>query len=806
MTSPSKTKARDFKYTDPFAAREAEKYDRPIPSRELILQVLKEQGVPLRLEELAPMLGVYEDEDIESLRRRLNAMERDGQLLRNRRDRYCQINQKDLITGRVLAHPDGFGFLRPDEGGDDLFISPSEMRLLMHEDRAVANVRGVDRRGRREAAVIEVLERNTTQVVGRLNRDRGIASVTADSKYITHDILIPAEGLDDAKHGQIVVVEILEYPTRRREPIGRIVEVLGDHMGPGMEIEVAIRSHDLPNVWPEEVEQEITGLGREVPEEAKAGRIDIRNLPLVTIDGEDARDFDDAVYCQPTPKGFKLFVAIADVSHYVRPGTALDREAQKRATSVYFPERVIPMLPEILSNGLCSINPEEDRLCMVCEMLLNSEGKTTRTKFYPAVMRSHARLTYTEVAKILVDKDKKLREKRKPLLKHLENLYAVYKLLHKAREERGAMDFDSQESKIVFGEDRKIENIVPVTRNDAHRLIEECMLAANTASAKFLAKAKIPHLLRVHDGPSLEKLTDLRTFLGEVGLRLTGEDEPTPKDYFALLQQIKGRADEHLIQTVLLRSLSQAVYSPEKKGHFGLALESYTHFTSPIRRYPDLLIHRGIKYALEGRAPELFGYSQNHMIQFGEHCSAAERRADEATRDAVAWLKCEYMQSRLGEEFAGVISAVTSFGFFVELKDIFVEGLVHISNLDRDYFHYDPIGHRLQGERSGVVYRLGDTVRVIVARVDLDERKMDFELVSSDKRTGKTAKKAASKSAGPAKKSAPKAQDSAKKTAPKAQGPAKKAPVKAQATAAPAVAEKAAEGEPRKRRRRSKKK
>jgi len=774
MTSPSKTKARDFKYTDPFAAREAEKYERPIPSRELILQVLKEQGVPLRLEEIAPMLGVYEDEDVESLRRRLNAMERDGQILRNRRDRYCQINQKDLIAGRVIGHPDGFGFLRPDEGGDDLFIPPTEMRMLMHDDRAVASVRGVDRRGRREAAIIEVLERNTLQLVGRLYQERGIASVTADSKHITHDILIPEEGLGGARHGQIVVVEILEHPTRRREPIGRVVEVLGDHLAPGMEIEVAIRSHDLPNVWPEEVEREISGLGREVPEEAKAGRIDIRKLALVTIDGEDARDFDDAVYCEPTPKGWKLFVAIADVSHYVRPGTALDREAQKRGTSVYFPERVIPMLPEVLSNGLCSINPEEDRLCMVCEMLLNSEGKTTRSKFYPAVMRSHARLTYTEVAKILVEGDKKLREKRKPLLKHLENLYKVYQLLHKAREERGAMDFDSQESKIVFGADRKIENIVPVVRNDAHRLIEECMLAANTASAKFLAKAKIPHLLRIHDGPSLEKLTDLRTFLGEVGLRLGGDDKPSPKDYFQLLQQIAGRADEHLIQTVLLRSLSQAVYSPEKKGHFGLALESYTHFTSPIRRYPDLLVHRGIKYVLEGRPPELFGYSQNHMVQFGEHCSAAERRADDATRDVVAWLKCEYMQSRLGEEFEGVISAVTSFGFFVELKDIFVEGLVHISNLDRDYFHYDPIGHRLQGERSGVTYRLGDTVRVIVARVDLDERKLDFELVSSPKKAG-----------GPAKKAAPKAQAAAKPAAEKASDK---------------------EGEPRKRRRRSKKK
>lgn len=731
MTPPSDTKARDFNYKDPFAAREAEKYERPIPSRELILQLLKEQGVPPSLEELSALLQVEDPVDLESLRRRLNAMERDGQLLRNRHDRYCYVNQKDLIAGRVIGHPDGFGFLSPDEGGDDLFIPPNEMRMLMHDDRAVVSVRGVDRRGRREAAVIEVLERNTARLVGRLYIERGIATVTPDSKHIVHDVLITEEGLGEAAAGQIVVVEIVEYPTRRREPIGRIVEVLGDHMGPGMEIEVAIRSHDLPNVWPEEVEREIAGLDWEVPEADKQGRIDIRKLPLVTIDGEDARDFDDAVYCEATPKGWKLFVAIADVSHYVRPSTSLDREAQKRATSVYFPERVIPMLPEILSNGLCSINPNVDRLCMVCEMLINGGGKITRSKFYAAVMRSHARLTYNEVAAMLVDGDQALRQKYQPLMPHLERLYQVYKQLRKAREERGAMDFDTQESKIVFGADRKIENIVPVTRNDAHRLIEECMLAANTMAAKFLAKAKIPHLLRIHDGPGDEKLADLRVFLGEVGLHLGGGDKPEPRDYFSLLEKIGGRPDEHLIQTVLLRSLSQAVYSPEKKGHFGLALESYTHFTSPIRRYPDLLVHRSIKHSLAGKAPEAFGYSQNHMILFGEHCSAAERRADEATRDVVNWLKCEYMQSRLGEEFDGVISAVTSFGLFVELTDIFVEGLVHISNLDRDYFHYDPIGHRLQGERTNIVYRLGDRVRVIVARVDLDERKMDFELIKS---------------------------------------------------------------------------
>jgi ribonuclease R len=733
MTSPSQRKARDFKIKDPYAEREAEKYERPIPSRELILQVIKEQGVPLRLDELATLLGVSEEVDIESLSRRLKAMERDGQLLRNRRDRYCYVNHKDLIAGRVIAHPDGFGFLRPDEGGDDLFISPKEMRLLMHEDRAVVSVQGVDRRGRREAAVVEVLERNTQRLVGRLYVESGIAFVVPDSKYIPRDILIPEEYVGAAAPGQITVVELIEQPTRRREPIGKVIEVLGDHMAPGMEIEVAIRSHDLPNVWPEAVESEIAGLGPAVPERAMADRVDLRKLPLVTIDGEDARDFDDAVYCERTAKGWKLYVAIADVSHYVVPGTALDQEAQQRGTSVYFPERVIPMLPEILSNGLCSINPDEDRLCLVCEMLLSSEGKISRSKFYPAVMRSHARLTYNEVARILVDEDPGLRSKRKNLVPHLENLYQVYKVLRAAREQRGAMDFDTQESRIVFGEDRKIATIVPVVRNDAHRLIEECMLAANTAAAKYLGRAKIPHLLRIHEGPSAEKLSDLRSFLGELGLHLSGGDMPRPKDFAALLEKIAGRPDEHLIQTVLLRSLSKAVYSPEKKGHFGLALDAYTHFTSPIRRYPDLLTHRAIKHGLEAKPVEEFAYSVNDMVLFGEHCSAAERRADEATWDVVSWLKCEYMQSKLGEQFKGVVSAVTSFGFFVELTDIFVEGLVHISTLDKDYFRFDPIGHRLVGERSGVTYRLGDAVQVIVARVDLDERKMDFELVKQVK-------------------------------------------------------------------------
>jgi len=727
MTNPSSTNPAKFKLKDPFAEREAGKYERPIPSRELILEMMKEQARPLNLDEVAAALGVTEEDDLESLRRRLQAMERDGQLLRNRRERYCVVNRKDLTAGRVLGHADGFGFLRPDDGGEDLFLSPREMRALMPGDRIVASVTGIDRRGRREGAVVEILERNTQRVVGRLYIERGIAFVVPEQRNINHDILIPESAVGEARNGQIVVVEIIEQPTLRREPIGRVIEVLGDHMAPGMEIEVAIRSYDLPNVWSEAVLAEVAPFEGQVAQDAHPARVDLRHLPLVTIDGEDARDFDDAVYCERTPKGWKLYVAIADVSHYVRPRSALDNEALLRGNSVYFPQRVIPMLPEILSNGLCSLNPDEDRLCMVCEMSVNVDGTVIRSQFYRGLMRSQARLTYTEVAKILVDSDKHLRRARRHLVPHLEELFALYKRLRWAREERGAIDFESRESKIIFGEGKKIDSIVAAERNDAHRLIEECMILANQCAARFLARSKLPHLLRVHDGPSAEKLADLRAFLGEVGLSLEGGDSPEPIHYFQVLDKIVGRVDEHLIQTVLLRSLSQAVYSPEKKGHFGLALPAYTHFTSPIRRYPDLLTHRAIVHAIDGGKADTFEYALNDVLMIGEQCSSTERRADEATRGVVSWLKCEYMLDKVGQTFDGVVSAVTSFGLFVELREIFIEGLVHISSLDKDYFHYDPVGHRLVGERTGVRYRLGDPVRVTVVRVDLDDRKIDLE-------------------------------------------------------------------------------
>ena len=736
---PPKSK-KDVEFTstkDPFAQREAEKYENPIPSRELILQLIEQQGKPLARKDIAVAFHLESEDDLEALRRRLRAMERDGQVLFNRGQQYCLVDNKNLIVGRVIGHADGFGFVRPDDGSDDLFLSPREMNPLLHNDRALVRVAGVDKKGRREGALVEILERNTHEIVGRLYKEDGFTYVVPDNKNIAQTVLIPKGGVGKAKQGQIVVAQITEQPTKLHQPMGRIIEVMGDHLAPGMEIEMAIRSYELPNTWSAELLDEIKPLTPEVPESAKENRVDIRDLPLVTIDGEDARDFDDAVYCKKTPKGWKLLVAIADVSHYVQVGTELDKEAHKRSTSVYFPEQVIPMLPEILSNGLCSLNPNVDRLCMVCELLIDSEGNVLRSKFFEAVMRSHARLTYTEVAQMLVQGDKTLAKKYASLMPHLKEMYALYQVMRTAREQRGAMDFDTLETRIVFGENRKIEKIVPVVRNDAHKLIEEFMITANGAAARFLNSKKIPKLLRIHEGPSTDKLFNLKTFLGEMGLKLGGGATPTPLDYMHLVDSIQNRPDAHLIQTVLLRSMSQAVYSPELKGHFGLALEAYAHFTSPIRRYPDLLVHRAIRHVLQGKKAESFVYGVPDMVVLGEHCSANERRADDATRDVTSWLKCEYMLDKIGEDFTGIISAVTGFGFFVELAEIYVEGLVHISNLGQDYFHFDPTSHQLKGERSGINFRLGDSVKVKVVRVDLDEKKIDFELVKKEAASNK---------------------------------------------------------------------
>lgn len=744
-----------WKELDPNYEREQALYGDALPSREYIMQLLGGESGPVKVERLHELLEVSEEQEIEHLRRRLRAMERDGQILRDRRGALGLISRMDLVRGRVQGHKDGFGFVIPDDGSDDLYLHTRQMRKVLDGDRVLVREAGQDRRGRREGVIVEVLERGTSSVVGRYREEGGVAFVAPDNKRIHQDILIPAEGRGQAVSGQIVVAEITQHPTQRNGPIGRIASVLGEHLAAGMEVEIAVRNHSIPHQFPDAVLAEADALPDEVQETDKHGRFDFRDLPLVTIDGEDARDFDDAVFCEPVRGGgWRLLVAIADVSHYVRVGTALDDEARERGNSVYFPGQVIPMLPEKLSNGLCSLNPDVDRLCMVADLRISAKGKTTEFKFVEGVMRSRARLTYTTVAAVLRKpngrKAKAFRERFPDLERELKNLHALFAVLRDAREKRGAIDFDTVETKVMFGDDRKIEKIVPVERNDAHKLIEECMLAANVAAASFLKKHKLQALFRVHEGPKPEKLETLRQFIGEFGLNMSGGEKPTPKDYQKLSHAISERPDRHLIQTVMLRSMRQAVYSPENVGHFGLAYDSYAHFTSPIRRYPDLLVHRGIRSIIRSKRrskhvgrvsgvadlpiAKIYPYQSADMERIGELCSRSERRADEATRDALDTLKCEYMLEHVGEIFEGTISAVTGFGLFIELDDVYIEGLVHISNLNSDYYHLDAAKHRLLGERSRKAYRLGDRLKVMVARVDVEERRIDLELEGGTKR------------------------------------------------------------------------
>lgn len=718
-------KKRNLRHLDPYLEREKQRYGHALPSREFMLQILEDQGVPVNEEALQSLLEITEEEN-EIFSRRISAMVREGQIMRNRKGDICVVEKLDLIKGRIQGHPDGFGFLVPDDGSPDLFLSAKEMHKALHGDRVMVREIGVDRRGRREGTIVEVLERAVTQLVGRLHADHGILFVEAENRRISQDILIPGKESMNAGAGQVVMVEIIQQPSKHAQPIGRIVEILGEYTAPGMEIEIALRKHDLPHLFPPDVEKLSTKFPQKVLTEELTEREDIRHLPLVTIDGETARDFDDAVYCERDGKGFKLYVAIADVSHYVRPRDALDREALNRGNSVYFPRRVIPMLPEVLSNGLCSLNPQVERLCMVCEMLLDAAGDFSEYRFYPAVMYSHARLTYTKVAGMLDNPKGEDAKQYVELLPHIQLLYKLFKVLLKARTKRGAIDFETIETQMIFNAQGKIERILPVKRNDAHRLIEECMLAANVCASDFLQKHKQPTVYRIHEGPTPEKLAALRDFLKEFGVQLGGGDAPSAKDYAKTLTRIKDRPDAQLLQTVMLRSLRQAVYSPDNVGHFGLAYESYTHFTSPIRRYPDLLVHRAIKAVLSGTV-----YSPGSWHELGMHCSQTERRADEATRDVETWLKCYYMQDRIGESFAGVISGVTGFGLFVALDGIYVEGLVHISELPSDYFHFDATKHMLLGERSGKRYRLGDRLKIRLVRVDLESSKIDFVLAEN---------------------------------------------------------------------------
>jgi ribonuclease R len=718
---------------DPHAKREAEKYENPIPSREFLIEVLESESKPLRLFEVAQRVDVSEEDEerFEALSRRLKAMVRDNQLIRNRRGAFAVLKKMDMIKGRIHGHPDGFGFVITEDDGKDVFLSEKEMHKVLHGDKVIVSIIGEDRRGRKEGVIVEVVEHNTDHVMGRLSFEDGLAWVRPNNNRIAQDVFIPKDGMMDASEDQVVLVEILHQPNKRSGPVGKIIEVIGDYMAPGMEIDSAIHAHGIPNKWSEGLQAELAQIPDEVTESDIEGRKDLRNMQLVTIDGSDTKDFDDAVFAKRRKNGWKLIVAIADVSHYVKPGTELDKEAFKRGNSVYFPQRVVPMLPSKLSDGLCSLNPNVDRLCMVADMSIDEDGKLERTQFYEAVMNSKARLTYHQVHEMISDENSPLREEFSEQIENVDTLYELFKVLQKAREERGALEFDTTETRIVFDEGRKIKEIVPVYRNDAHKLIEECMLMANVATARFLKWHKMPIIYRVHESPLEERLKNLRTFLADFNLELAAGDTPTAHDYAAVAKQIAGQPYEHLVQTVMLRSMNQAVYHPDNKGHFGLNYEHYTHFTSPIRRYPDLLVHRAIRHVWSKQGPENFTYSETDMVEFGQHCSDTERRADDATRDAEIFLKCEFLSHRIGEEYEAVVGSATNFGLFVEIDPLYVEGLVHITELGEDYFHYDNARHCLKGERTGMVYRIGDRIKVQIAQVNLDERKVDLRFIEA---------------------------------------------------------------------------
>ncbi|MFP5440229.1 MAG: ribonuclease R [Gammaproteobacteria bacterium] len=747
---------------DPAFAGEMRKYERPIPSRAFLLQWLQERGQPTPTDELLSVLGLDRDPEVaDAVSRRLQAMERDGQLVCNRRGAWGLPAAMDLIPGRVIGNREGFGFLVPDEGVGDLFLSARQMRTLLDGDRVLARVIGVDSRGRREGEVVSILQRTLRTLVGRVARDGGVEFFRPDNKRVTQEFLLSEHPGVEIPEESYALAEIVDWPGVRTHGKVRIVEVLGDTREAGMETEIAIRSYGIPHQFPEDVEREANALAPEPEKSEYHYRLDLRQIPLVTIDGEDARDFDDAVYCEMRDNGgWHLIVAIADVSHYVRPGSALDKEGYERGNSVYFPDRVVPMLPEALSNGLCSLNPHVDRFCLACDMTISPEGRITHYRFHEAVMRSHARLTYDKVAAILEhprsQAAQKVRDEIGAIEGNLRNLYSLYAALKSAREARGAIDFDTVETKIRFTAGRKIEKIVPVIRNDAHKLIEECMLAANTCAAKLLIRTKTPTLYRNHEGPTPEKLEVLSDYLRGLGFSLftmrkgkasaAAVASVEPADYQRVLAQVKGRPDANVIQTVMLRSMKQAMYQGDNRGHFGLGYDAYTHFTSPIRRYPDLLVHRALRVLIrEGKsagaqrregAPEIdrskwLPFKAEEMGAVGEHCSMTERRADEATRDVVQRLKCEYMRQHVGEEFGGVVSAVTGFGLFVNLTDFYIEGLVHISTLENDYWHFDALHHCLVGERTGRRIALGDTVKVRVAAVNVDDRKIDLVLAGS---------------------------------------------------------------------------
>ena len=758
------------RYRDPHADREAENYENPVPSRELILEVLNDHGKPMEFEQIASLLEVDEDGEV-GLERRLKAMLRDAQLVQNRNGKLGVVSRMDLIPGRVQGHKDGFGFLIPDDKTQsDLFLGPRQMEKVMDGDRVLVSDAGVNRFGKKEARIVEITERVATEVVGRFRREAGISFLEPENRRITREVLVEDKNGLQPNPGDHVRATITQYPSRDHHVLVRLEEIIATPDQAGMEIEVALRRFEIPHVWPDGVEADAERFGTGVPHKAKAHRVDLRDLPLVTIDDETARDFDDAVYVERRPRGgWRLIVAIADVSHYVSPGSALDREAATRGNSVYFPNRVVPMLPEALSNGLCSLNPHVDRLCLYCDMRISANGRLTGFVFREGVMRSRHRLTYNKVGAIIEEPDSQLAQDTVASLddESLDMIWSFHEMflaLRKRRAERGAIDFDSDDTRIIYDENQKIQAIVPVTRNVAHIMIEEAMLAANICSAKLLEKSGLPALFRNHEPPKEERLSKLQQFLGGLGLSLGwSEGAPKPHVYQDLREQILDRPDRNVIQTMMLRSMTQAKYEAENKGHFGLAYKAYTHFTSPIRRYPDLLVHRAIRFLIRsegepnhvdnpGKLPKvpaekLIPYSQADMVAIGEQCSMTERRADDATRDVVSWLKCQFMESHIGDVFEGVISGVANFGLFIQLNELHIDGLVHVANLDSDYYHFDEVNLTLTGESSGRKFGLGDGVTVRVAAVHTEDRKIDLQLESSTP-SGKGRPKGGSKKTG----------------------------------------------------------
>ncbi|BCD98188.1 ribonuclease R [Marinagarivorans cellulosilyticus] len=751
-----------------------EKYDNPIPSREFLLETINNSKAVINRDQLAALLNLNSDEQQEALRRRLRAMERDGQVSYSREKGYAPVDPADIFTGTIIGHKEGFGFFKQAGVERDLFVPRHQMRRVFDGDTVQARISGLNQQGREEIAILDIVTRGKSQITGQLKYAGARYYVQPENSRILHEIVVEEDQLSSAKPDQLVVVEIIQYPTFKQAATGRITQVLGDRDDAGIEITLALNNHEISHQWPQNVLADAQKLGGAVSEKDKKHRIDLRKKAFVTIDGDDAKDFDDAVYCEPLASGgWTLMVAIADVSHYVNSGSALDKEAYNRGTSVYFPGMVVPMLPEAISNGLCSLNPEVDRLVMVCEMTINAAGKMTDHCFFEGVIHSHARLTYDQVNTMLnaagSDAGKQLIQRFSTLIDNIHDLNNLYQCLSTARGQRGAIDFETQEVKFSFTEARKIAAIHPVVRNDAHKLIEECMLCANVATAlflkkhtPFLSKHALPALFRIHEGPQAKKLVSMREFLSSKALTLGGGEKPTPKHYATLLNSIKGRQDTSAIQTIMLRSLSQAQYSADNLGHFGLAYPAYAHFTSPIRRYPDLLVHRAIRAVIRStpKTPSLgtklkrvFGLGRSHVrlandakgaakpqkthfteaefADIGNHCSLLSRRADKASWDVEAALKCHYMLDKVGEEYTATVNGVMHFGLFVDLAETKIEGLIHITAMDDDYYHFDAASQKLTGERHQNSYEIGDSIRVKVARVDMENHKVEFVLAQT---------------------------------------------------------------------------